>query len=552
MKLLNSLIPLLLALSTSLLSHASPVTIHSNAELLTASEAEYPVYTPPATPLPFITRNGTQLMEGSEPFRFISINIPNLQYLEDRSDTRDFPTPWEQMDALRSLAQMGARFTRSYTFAIVPLNSTSYIGYIARFPSADTPRPPGRWVLIDGTKDLYANERAYESMDWALAIASMVNIRLMIPFIDRWEWWGGVESFASLFGKPLDAFWTDTEVIYHFKMMITHTLERVNKVTGIKYKDDPAVAMWETGNELVTKDRKRVPPSWTIEICKHMKEVDPKHLTVDGSFALYGFEMDAVLSPYIDIFTGHYYDYEPAPTDPTVLPKPDPNNFTYAPRITADANFITSFNKSFFAAEAGVQTFDIIEKAVQVSISNPNCMGFMVWSLRYHSRFGGFYVHAETYPYFSYHHPGFPVGGPEFPADEVKMMDLLRRGAKAINSGTLLDGTPSALLPVSKNAMNSKFLTEAPAPAPQILSTSRMDKGLIWTGSTGATHYIIEKADDAEGPWRIVERNALDSQAYGNVLWTDPEGWRKEGAWYRMRGVNGYGESEVSKAVKVW
>src|SRR5262249_26952916 len=31
----------------------------------------------------FITRDGTQLMDGDRPFRFLSFNIPNLSYTED-------------------------------------------------------------------------------------------------------------------------------------------------------------------------------------------------------------------------------------------------------------------------------------------------------------------------------------------------------------------------------------------------------------------------------------------------------------------------------------
>ena len=46
-----------------------------------------------------------------------------------------------------------------------------------------------------------------------------------------------------------DDFYTDPTIIGWYKEWIAHVLERTNTLTGVRYKDDPTIAMWELGNE---------------------------------------------------------------------------------------------------------------------------------------------------------------------------------------------------------------------------------------------------------------------------------------------------------------
>src|SRR5262249_28735089 len=71
----------------------------------------------------FIMRSGDKLMEGSQQYRFISFNIPNLQLVEDNlafSATNEwrFPDEFEINDALTTIKQMGGRATRMYVISI--------------------------------------------------------------------------------------------------------------------------------------------------------------------------------------------------------------------------------------------------------------------------------------------------------------------------------------------------------------------------------------------------------------------------------------------------
>ena len=83
-----------------------------------------------------------------------------------------------------------------------------------------------------------------------IAAAHRHRVRLILPFIDQWSWWGGTAELAGFRGKKPEEFWTDPQVIEDFKGIVTFVLNRVNTVTGVRYRDDKAILAWETGNEL--------------------------------------------------------------------------------------------------------------------------------------------------------------------------------------------------------------------------------------------------------------------------------------------------------------
>ncbi|KAJ3095518.1 hypothetical protein HDU97_006873 [Phlyctochytrium planicorne] len=172
-------------------------------------------------------------------------------------------------------------------------------------------RPPGSWKLVPGTANhrikLSINEDLFVALDMAIAQAGVHGIRIILPFIDHWQWWGGVQEFTTYYGKPKNSFYTDDEVIKGFEALVQYVVQRVNTVTGVKYKDDPSILAWETGNELGGYDNYKIPSAWTGRIARTIKAVDPNHLVADGAFQVNGWE-DAVLADQmVDLHSGHYY-----------------------------------------------------------------------------------------------------------------------------------------------------------------------------------------------------------------------------------------------------
>jgi endo-1,4-beta-mannosidase len=243
--------------------------------------------------------------------------------------------------------------------------------------------------LIPGTVDLYANEDLFKALDSAIAIARSLQLRLIIPFIDRWHWWGGIETFAGLFRIIPTQFYTHPVIKSAFLHVVAYVVNRVNTVNGIPYKNDPTIAMWEHGNELCTVDCQRAPSEWIIEVSRFIKSLDSNHLVLDGSYGYYGWDEQVLQEPSIDVYSNHYYQID-VPSDPDVRPKPNSWSWNYAGRMKNEARYVAGYGKAFLVGEAGLAPVDWMEDLLGAAITTVECSGVLVWSLRYRSRDGGF------------------------------------------------------------------------------------------------------------------------------------------------------------------
>jgi endo-1,4-beta-mannosidase len=120
-------------------------------------------------------------------------------------------------------------------------------------------------------------------------------------------------------------FFTDPIVIDSFKQLITQYLNRINRITGIRYGDDSTVLAWQTGNEmnLTGTGRKPPPGTWTVDIAQHLKSLAPNTLVMDGSYARTetddpksAYAPEVLTSPHVDILSSHFYNDEEAARAP--------------------------------------------------------------------------------------------------------------------------------------------------------------------------------------------------------------------------------------------
>jgi hypothetical protein len=430
----------------------------------------------------FITRSGDKLFDGTEEFKFITTNIPELAYNEN--PYWQIPDPWEQEDAIRSIAQIGGLVTRTYTISVKKASEHPNIK---------------KHVIAPGQFD----EDMFVALDKTLQLANEYGIRVIIPLVDQWEWWGGIKQYAEFRGKNESDFWTDPQLISDFKQTIHYVLNRTNTFTGVQYKDDKAILAWETGNELSSPD------AWAQDISAYIKSIDDNHLTMDGNFtAKHGFS-DVILSdPNIDIVTNHYYEMD---------------GRDYAARITSDRN-ATAGKKPLILGEFGLTSTENMKNVLNAVIAN-GTSGAMLWSIRQHSKDGGFFVHGESDGYYAYHWPGFPAGDSY---DETNVLQLLRQKAFEIR------GLPVPIL-------------EAPV-APILLPIDAVSH-INWRGSTGASSYVIERADQLNGPWSVVGQNVYDSVLLGKALFHDTSAATGNTYFYRVKAVNNTAESPYSNVV---
>lgn len=152
---------------------------------------------------------------------------------------------------------------------------------------------------------------------------------------------------------------------------------------------------WELGNQLGGWDETVAPGNWTVEMAKHIKKLAPNTLVASGDMggvnAKSRYTPESLASEYVDIFSNHYYYGE-----------------SDIKRIIMDSKFISENKKAFMVGEFGLSTIETYEEIYRNIVLTNDISGAMIWSLRYHSRNGGFYVHYEAKGgFYSYHVPGF-------------------------------------------------------------------------------------------------------------------------------------------------
>ncbi len=434
----------------------------------------------------FITADKDKLMDGNTELRFVSFNIPNLHYIEDYLDFKN-PNPWrlpdeyEIRDALFSIKQLGGKAARMYVLSVrKPGESKNIIRHV---------EAPGIF-----------NEEAFKALDKVMQVADEAGVRVIIPLVDNWWWWGGPAEYAAFRGKSKDEFWTDPQLISDFKETIEFIVNRKNTYTGELYKNDKALLGWETGNELVC------PFKWTAEIAKYIKSLDKNHLVIEGTHQQ-NLTQEALEDPNIDVLSTHHY------TPPEISVKNILKN-----------KELSRGKKPYFIGEFGLTTPENIKIIVDSAINN-YVSGIMIWSLRFHNRDGGFYMHRENRGFGSYKLPGFASGSLY---NEKETIDFMRGEAYK------LDG--KKVPPYEKPQ------------APHLLEINDVFN-ISWQGSTGASSYIVERRESNSSSWNVIAKDVSDAETAYKPLLMDTTAALGEEYYYRVSAKNESGVSEPSNEI---
>lgn len=476
----------------------------------------------------YVTVSGTKFMDGDKELKFVSLNYPQAT-----SDTE-----WEQRNAIKTIKTMGGNVTRSYT---IPVTNGS---------NADRAYVTG----VDDSGNLTFNEDALNNLDMLLAICNEQGIRLIIPLVDHWHWVGGIDGYVWLSGEadgnPSNSafqewawkFYTSEKCLDYFEQMINHLLNRTNSVTGVKYKDDPAILCWETANEAGANQTNQQKydnelSKWTINVVDYIKSIDTNHLVLDGRMSTTEQSRDA--SNPADILGAHYYEGN------------------YATRCADDTKAAHAAGKPFILGEFGAKVkaepcIDVFQAGLENETN-----GIMMWSLRAHKDGFGYYFHDEDGYWAAYHWPGFESGNYY---GEKEILRAIYAYAQIAN-GAASDYEEAKNIPIPAPETD-----EAP-----LLYEDSFANGSVgdikWRGVVGGAWYEIQRAEgtvttaDDDSVWTTI------ADEYDNVYdsgrnWEDKShdciaGYHDETAIdgktysYRLRACNESGKGLWSNIVTV-
>jgi hypothetical protein len=148
---------------------------------------------------------------------------------------------------------------------------------------------PPAWTGTDshaGPND-FGDEEWYEHFDYIIDSARRHGIRLVIPLINNHYDSNSApspEAYASWSDSASthNSFFQDNQANDYYKNYIENFLTRENSITGTEYRNEPAIMMWECGNEIETYGSTESLAYWFDEIATFIKSIDSNHLVSTG------------------------------------------------------------------------------------------------------------------------------------------------------------------------------------------------------------------------------------------------------------------------------
>lgn len=239
----------------------------------------------------FVQRRNTELILSGKRFYAIGANAYYLQELTARGDTS------RVISVLQSARQLGLTAIRTWGF---------HDGDNAADP-AIIQVGPGQY-----------NETALRALDYVVARARDLSLRLILPLVNNWDAYGGMNQYVRwlaqasgarrMLGEEKNApgervistggrsyalrvsttlghddFYRNDTIKQWYKDYVRMLLNRVNVYTGRAYREEPTILMWEMANEPRSSDRSgALVFSWMAEMSSYIKSIDERHLIGSG------------------------------------------------------------------------------------------------------------------------------------------------------------------------------------------------------------------------------------------------------------------------------
>jgi mannan endo-1,4-beta-mannosidase len=229
----------------------------------------------------FVRQRGGRFFAGNKPFRFVGANVAVMYRDEDRA---------RMPETLQQAAQAGIKVVRVWAFGEGGPNDVKPMKDFDDWPRHHYFRlAPGQW-----------NEDAFVHLDKVIAEAAKNHIYVQLCLTNWWRDTGGVTQYLRWAGindaaddsypfginnEKAILFYTNGETRRLYREHLEKLATRRNTVTGVLYRDDPAIFGWELMNEAQSlTGRWAERRAWITEMSEYLKSLDPNHMIAPGAW----------------------------------------------------------------------------------------------------------------------------------------------------------------------------------------------------------------------------------------------------------------------------
>jgi mannan endo-1,4-beta-mannosidase len=274
----------------------------------------------------FVRVDGRRFVLDGKPYRFAGTNLWYGAYLGSPGATGNRDRLKRELDNLHRLG----------------IDNLRVLGASERSPLKNSLKPAFR-----GAKPPY-NEELLAGLDYLLAEMGKRGMKAVIYLNNFWEWSGGMVTyqywtnggrFINL-GDPAHPwpefadfsaqFYASPRAIALYEQYVSSLVNRTNKITGRKYRDDRAIMSWQLANEprpggSLAKAQFAAMYAWIARTADFIKRYDSNHLVSTGNEGLKGCleSQDCVLRAHapkgIDYLTFHLWPLNWSWVDPKDL-----------------------------------------------------------------------------------------------------------------------------------------------------------------------------------------------------------------------------------------
>eukprot|EP01024_Parvocaulis_polyphysoides_P016920 TRINITY_DN17492_c2_g1_i2.p1 TRINITY_DN17492_c2_g1~~TRINITY_DN17492_c2_g1_i2.p1 ORF type:complete len:409 (+),score=60.32 TRINITY_DN17492_c2_g1_i2:235-1461(+) len=219
----------------------------------------------------FVKVQGTQFTFRGSPFYFMGMNSYHLTNVEKHLQDQN---PEGVDNTFKKARDLGIQVIRLWAF------------------SENIRISPTEW-----------NEDTFKALDSIIDKAQKNNVKLVLALMNYWEQFNGTDSqvamiYNTIKRKSIEDFYTDEDVKLLYKSQACKIINRVNTITGKRYRDDPTIMAWNLMNEArCTNCKGRAQHDgvlggligeWMDEMAAFVKSLDPNHLVTSGSEGFFG------------------------------------------------------------------------------------------------------------------------------------------------------------------------------------------------------------------------------------------------------------------------